>query len=171
MGRLFFAALLLCPVFFINAFAQTTNATLGGTVSDATGALIPGVTVTATNTQTGIVTTVVTNETGAYQFASLQTGTYRVSAELPGFQKQTYNEVTLGLSQQVRLNFTLQVGGQTQTVEVTVAADTLIATTSASVGTVIPEYKVRDLPLATRNILDLLVAAPGALGSNFAGGS
>lgn len=170
MRRLFFAVLLLCPVLFISAFAQTTNATLGGTVSDATGALIPGVTVTATNTQTGVVTTVVTNETGAYQFASLQTGTYRVSAELPGFQKQTYNEVTLGLSQQVRLNFTLQVGGQTQTVEVTVAADTLIATTSASVGTVIPEYKVRDLPLATRNILDLLGAAPGAMGSNFAGG-
>ena len=57
MRRFFFAALLLCPVLFISAFAQTTNATLGGTVSDATGALIPGVTVTATNTQTGIVTT------------------------------------------------------------------------------------------------------------------
>ena len=164
MGRLFFAALLLCPVFFINAFAQTTNATLGGTVSDATGALIPGVTVTATNTQTGIVTTVLTNETGAYQFASLQTGTYRVSAELPGFQKQTYNEVTLGLSQQVRLNFSLQVGGQTQTVEVTVAADTLIATTSASVGTVIPEYKVRDLPLPVRDVFGLVGTTAGLQG-------
>src|SRR5438094_83446 len=171
MKILFAAALLLaCPIFLAASFAQTTNATLGGTVSDATRALIPGVTVTATNTQTGIVSTVVTNETGAYNFPSLQTGTYEVTAELPGFQAQTYNDVTLGVSQQVRLNFTLQVGSQAQSVEVSVAADTLIATTSSSVGSVLPEYKVRDLPLSSRNILDLVVTAPGTQGSNFAGG-
>src|SRR5205814_274349 len=101
---------------------------------------------------------------------SLQTGTYKVTAELPGFQTQTYNDVTLGVSQQVRLNFTLQVGAQAQTVEVNVAADTLIATTSSSVGSVLPEYKVRDLPLASRNILDLVATASGTQGSNFAGG-
>ena len=106
------AAAVLCAFLYINAIAQTTNATLGGTVSDASRALIPGVTVTATNTQTGIVSKVVTNETGAYQFASLQTGMYKVSAELPGFQTQAYDDVALGLSQQVRLNFTLQVGGR-----------------------------------------------------------
>ena len=112
------------------AFAQTSNATLGGTIYDASGALIPGVTITATNTGTGIVTTVLSNEAGAYQFASLQTGNYKISAELGGFQTQTYNNVTLGISQQVRLNFTLQVGSVAQAVEVTVTADTLIATTS-----------------------------------------
>src|SRR5437870_6449068 len=170
MKRLFnTTVLLLYLVFSTITFAQTTNATLGGTVSDATRALIPGVTVTATNTQTGIVSTVVTNETGAYNFPSLQTGTYKASAELPGFQTQTYNDVTLGVSQQVRLNFTLQVGGQAQSVEVNIAADTWIATTSSSVGTVLPEYKVRDLPLASRNILDLVATASGAQGSNFAG--
>src|ERR671923_844004 len=95
------AARLMALVLFTNTFAQTTNATLGGTVTDSTRALIPGVTVTATNTQTGIVTTVVTNETGAYQFASLQTGLYKVSAELPGFQTQSYSNVTLGVAQQV----------------------------------------------------------------------
>ena len=83
MKRLVAATLLPCSVFVSIAFAQTTNATLGGTVADATRALIPGVTITVTNTQTGIVNTVVTNETGAYQFASLQTGTYKVTAELP----------------------------------------------------------------------------------------
>jgi hypothetical protein len=170
MKRLVAAASLLLSVFFTQAFAQTTNATLGGTVSDASRALIPGVMVTATNTQTGIVTSVITNETGAYQFASLQTGNYKVSAELPGFQTQTYNDVTLGVGQQVRLNFTLQVGTQAQNVEVNVAADTLIATTSSSVGTVLPEYKVRDLPLGTRNILDLVNTTSGVQGSNFAGG-
>src|SRR5437879_13502771 len=105
MKRLCFAGALLWSVLVANTFAQTTNATLAGTRSDATRALIPRVTITATNTQTGIVTTVVTNETGAYQFASLQTGIYKVAAELPGFQTQTYNAVTLGVSQQVRLNF------------------------------------------------------------------
>src|SRR5215813_11516894 len=159
---------LLCCAFCSNAFAQTTNATLGGTVSDASRALIPGVTMTATNTQTGIVNTVVTNETGAYNFASLQTGIYKVTAELPGFQTQSYSDVTLGVAQQVRLNFSLQVGAQTQQVEVNVAADTLIATTSSSVGTVLPEYKLRDLPLPTRNALDLVGITAGTQGGSFA---
>src|SRR5919197_2091687 len=127
--------------FAIPVFAQTSNATIGGTVSDATGALIPGVTVTATNVATGIVTTAISNEAGAYQFASLQTGTYTMRAELSGFQTHTYNNVTLGVSQQVRLNFTLQVGGVVQEVEVSAAPDTAIATTSASVGTVLAEYR------------------------------
>src|SRR5437899_1389366 len=169
MKRLVAATLLPCSVFVSIAFAQTTNATLGGTVADATRALIPGVTITATNTQTGIVTTVVTNETGAYQFASLQTGIYKVTAELPGFQMQTYNAVTLGVAQQVRLNFALQVGTQAQSVEVNVAADTLIATTSSSVGAVLPEYKLRDLPLSTRNALDLVATTAGTQGGSFAG--
>src|SRR5439155_7466890 len=146
----------LCFVSSTHAFAQTTNATLGGTVSDASGARIPGVSVTATNIATGIVTTVVSNESGAYQFASLQTGTYKVNAELPGFRAQTYNDVALGLSQQVRLNFTLQVGALSQNVEVTIAGDTLIATSSSSVGSVLPEYKVRDLPLSGRQVINLV---------------
>ncbi len=152
----------LCLCLATLAIAQTSNATVGGTVSDATGALIPGVTITAANVATGIVNTAVTNEAGAYQFASLQTGSYTLSAELPGFQTQNYNNVALGISQQVRLNFTLQVGSVAQAVEVTVAADTAIATTSASVGTVLPEYRVRDLPLGGRNVMDLLASTTGA---------
>src|SRR5436190_16482495 len=101
---------LVCLALPVCAFAQTINATLGGTVADSTGALIPGVAITATNLATGIVTTNVTNEAGAYNFASIQSGNYKVTAELPGFQTQTYNNVNLGVSQQVRLNFSLQVG-------------------------------------------------------------
>ncbi|HYR83803.1 MAG TPA: carboxypeptidase regulatory-like domain-containing protein [Terriglobia bacterium] len=170
------AVTLIFLVLSAHAFGQTSNATLGGTISDASGALIPGVTITATNTGTGIVTMVLSNEAGAYQFASLQTGTYTVTAELPGFQPQTRNGVALGVSQQVRINFTLQVGAVAQAVEVSVAADTLIATSSSSVGTVLPEYKVRDLPLGGRNVMDLL-ATTGNTGptednfdGNFAGG-
>jgi hypothetical protein len=171
------ASVLLCVLLIPSTFSQTTNATLGGTVSDASGALIPGVSVTATNTATGIVTTVVSNEAGAYQFASLQTGTYKVSAELPGFQTQSFN-VTLGVSQQARLNFSLQVGNVAQNVEVTIAADTLLATSSSSVGTVLPEYKLNDLPLGSRNIQALISTtagtgpqgADGDISGNFAGG-
>src|SRR5205809_1355864 len=123
-----FRAVLVFSALSLNAFSQSTNATVGGTVQDAMGAFIPGVTITATNTATGIVTTVITNEAGAYQFASLQTGTYTLKAELAGFQTQTYNQVNLGGSQQVRLNFTLQVSSVATAVEVTAAADTLIAT-------------------------------------------
>jgi len=128
------------------------------------------VTVTATNTQTGIINNAVSNEAGAYQFPSLQTGLYTVSAELTGFQTHTYKEVTLGIGQQVRLNFSLQVGGVAQAVDVSVAADTLLATSSSSVGSVLPDYKVRDLPLGGRNVLDLVGTTGGAQGSNFAGG-
>src|SRR5215813_14274293 len=172
MKRYLLAATLLLGFSLVNSFAQTTNATLGGTVTDSSKALIPGVTITATNTQTGIVNTAVTNESGTYQFASLQPGVYKVSAELPGFQTQNYNDVTMGVAQQLRLNFTLQIGTVATAVEVTVSADTLLATSSSSVGTVLPEYKVRDLPLAYRNVLDLVSTTAGAggpNGSNFAG--
>src|SRR5206468_5438517 len=167
--RILVAVLCLHLVLSVPVFAQTSNATLGGTVSDATGALIPGVSVTATNVATGIVTTVLTNEAGAYQFASLQTGTYKVVAELSGFQTQTYNNVTLGISQQVRLNFALQVGSVAQAVEVTAAADTFIATTSSSIGNVLPDQSVRDLPLGGRNVLDLLHTAGGVSNMNSVG--
>ncbi len=164
------AALLLC-LFFTNAFAQTTNATLGGTVADATGALIPGVSVTATNTGTGIVSTTITNEAGAYQFPVLQPGTYKVSAELTSFQTKTYSDFALGGSQQARLNFTLEVSSVSQGVDVTIAADTLLATSSSSVGAVLPEYKVRELPLADRNALGLLKTTAGVQASGNVVGS
>src|SRR5688572_1044308 len=168
MQRILLAAAILLAI--STATAQTTNATLGGTVTDATKALIPGVTITATNTQTGIVSSGITNESGSYNFPSLQSGTYKVSAALPGFQTQTYNDVALGVSQQVRLNFSLEVAGTVQILDVNVSPDTLIATTSSSIGAVLPEYKVRDLPLATRNVLDLVGTTAGTQGSNFAGG-
>src|SRR6185503_21056331 len=112
------AAVLLSLVLSLNALSQSANATVGGTVQDASGAFIPGVTITATNTGTGIVTTVVSNEAGAYQFASLQPGTYEIKAELPGFQTASTKNFQLGGAQQARLNFTLQVGAAGTTVDV-----------------------------------------------------
>ena len=83
-------ATLLCLVFCVSVLgAQSVNSTIGGTVQDATGAFIPGVTITATNTQTGVASTTISNESGAYQFPSLQPGTYNITAELPGFGTQS----------------------------------------------------------------------------------
>src|SRR5262249_36534852 len=86
-------------LFVLLAGAQVINATLSGTVSDTSGALIPGVEVTAKNVDTGVLSTAVTNESGTYRFGSLQPGAYEVSAQLAGFQGQAFH-VTLGTSQQ-----------------------------------------------------------------------
>ena len=88
---------LLCLASFThNNFAQTSNASVGGFVQDSSGAYIPGVTVTAANIQTGVATTAVTNESGAYNIPSLLPGTYKLSAELPGFKTRVFNDVVLG---------------------------------------------------------------------------
>jgi hypothetical protein len=169
MQRFAAATVLLCFAFTASAFAQV-NSAIGGTVQDSSQALIPGVEITATNTQTGVVATTITNESGAYNFAALIPGIYRVRAALSGFRAQTYNEVQLSASIPIRLNFTLEVGTVTQSVEVTVAADTILKESSASVGEVLTETRVSALPVVGNNVLDLVRILPGyreSTGGNF----
>src|SRR5262245_5056657 len=104
MKKAFLSVLVSC-VLVATSFGQASNATLTGTVADATGAVLPGVSITATNNATGVVSTIVSNEAGAYTIPSLVPGTYTVSAELPGFQKQNYTNTVLGNGVSVRLNF------------------------------------------------------------------
>src|SRR6185436_2019882 len=163
MKKAILSSFLVSVCLSITVFAQV-NATVGGTVSDATGALIPGVEITATNVNTGIVQTRITNETGNYEFPSLQPGVYTLTANLPGFQAQTYNNVQLSQGGQVRLNFTMKVGTVATAVNVVAEADTILATTTASVGNVLPEREVRSLPVGTRNVLDLVDLVPGLVG-------
>src|SRR5215831_1711055 len=164
MWRFFAAAAVLCLAFSNDVFAQTGNASVGGFVQDPTQAFIPGVTVTATNTQTGVVTSAVTNESGTYTIPSLLPGVYRLSAELPGFRTRVYNGVQLGANTTGRYNFTLDVGAVTDSVEVTAERTALIAETSPTIGQVLPEQKVRDLPLVSTNVLDLMKTMPGVRG-------
>ena len=160
MKRILLTALLFCFLFAgANAFAQSGS--ISGTVADDSGALIPGVTVTATNPQTGVMTTVVSNESGAYTFASLQPGTYKLTAELPGFQTGAYDNVTLGTAERLRFNFALKVGGVAQSVEVSVDAQSLLTTTSSSIGEVLSEQRVMDLPMVRQDVLDLVRIMPG----------
>jgi Carboxypeptidase regulatory-like domain len=161
MSRFVVSALFVCLILSALCFGQSTSATVSGTVADFSGAVMPGVSVTATNNATGVVTTVVSNEAGAYNIASLLPGVYKITAELPGFQIKTYTDVQLGNADRVRLNFTLQVASQSQSVEVTVAADTLLATSSSSVGEVLSQTRVQDLPTVSNNVLDLYRLMPG----------
>src|SRR5206468_9300033 len=145
MRTLRLPAALLAFVFFASTplFSQSNNGTISGTVADSTGAVVPGVTVTATHSATGVVTTVLSNDSGVYNFASLQPGTYKISSTLPGFQTQTFNDVQLGNAGQLRLNITVQVAAAAQSVEVSVEAGNLITTTSSSVGEVLPQKQIQ----------------------------
>src|SRR6185295_7714204 len=100
------------------AFAQGGNAQLSGVVQDPSKALIPGVLITAKNVGTAVAVTQLTNESGIYSFPALQPGTYDVSAELTGFKK-SLQKAELPYAGQVRVNFTLELGQSSQTVEIT----------------------------------------------------
>ena len=154
-------AAVLCLVFSAQVFAQSANATVSGTVTDATAALIPGVTITATNNNTGVVTTVISNEAGAYNFASLLPGAYKVSASLPGFQTKTYTDVQLGNAERIRLNFSLSVSTLGTTVEVSVATDALLTTSNPSAGGVLSQSRVESLPNVANDVMDFYRLIPG----------
>src|SRR5215475_8551350 len=158
MRRIVFALTVACLFITNAAFAQ--NGQLGGIVSDPAGALIPGVTITATNAGTGVATTTLTNDSGAYTFPSLQPGTYKVSAELPGFQTSTVTNLELGPIA-VRQNFQLSVSTAQQSIEVTAEPLTAVSQSSATVGDVLSQKKVTDLPVVGNNVLSVLDVLPG----------
>jgi len=173
MRRVFTASLtvLLFLCLPLIGFTQGSNGTIGGFVQDTSKALVPGATVTATNTGTGVVTKGITNEAGIYNFPSLDPGVYRLTAELPGFKPYIYNNVQLGGGGALRFNFTLEIGAVTQAVEVTADATSLIAQSSASVGEVLTASAVRDLPLASNNVLDLMATMAGVRGDGLGEGT
>lgn len=156
------AALLLCFFVGVQAFSQT-DASLSGTVADVSGAVIPNVTVSATNDGTGIISNTTTNQAGLYNFPRLLPGTYTVKAVQSGFQTQTFTKVLLGSSGQVRLNFELQVSGVATSVEVSTSAEQLLLESSSSVGDVLNQKKVEELPLVNRNALDLVKIMSGVV--------
>jgi len=144
----------------IDAVAQAGNGQVTGVVQDPTKALVPGVTVTLTNTNTGITNTQITNESGVYTFQSVPPGTYSASASLPGFKTSITTGVQVSLVP-VRVNITLEVGALDNKVEVTAAADAALAETSASVGVVLSQRRITELPMVGGNVLDLLSVLPG----------
>ncbi len=148
----------------VSAAGQSTTGTITGTVSDVTGAVLPGVEVTVTNVGTNLTRSLITNESGLYTAPQLPLGNYRVEALLPGFQTAVRSGITLNVDQRARIDLVLEVGQVTEVVEVTAEAP-LIQTEDSSIGTVIDQQKVTELPLNGRNFESLVLLVPEAVTS------
>src|SRR6267154_748922 len=140
------------------AFSQTFGS-IDGEVRDTTGAAVTGVTVSAINTGTNAARTTITNDAGAYSFPSLAPGTYTLRAEKPGFKTVVQNQIELQVQQAARIDLELQVGQVSESVEVKADAAALV-TDNATVGTVIENKRIVELPLNGRNYLQLVTLAP-----------
>jgi Carboxypeptidase regulatory-like domain len=145
------------------AFAQAgATGSILGTVSDSSGAIIPNVTVTVTNTATGVANRTVTSSAGDYVVPALMPGTYSVAAEAKGFEKDVASGITLSVNQRARVDLTLKPGAVSETVDVTAQAVSL-DTDSAALSQLVSQQQVEELPLNGRNFLQLLLVGAGAV--------
>jgi hypothetical protein len=151
-----------CP----SLYAQTA-ASITGEARDSSGAIIVGVSVTATNDGTGAVRSVISNEAGIFSFPSLAPGVYTLRAEKQGFKAVVRREIELHVQQAARIDLEITVGDVVESVQVQADA-ALLATDNATVGTVIENKRIVELPLNGRNYLQLVSLAPN-VSTGFAG--
>src|SRR5271168_718459 len=144
------------------SYSQTDTATLNGNVTDPSGASVPSATVTLTNKDTSAIRSVTTNESGSFSVPSLTPGNYILTVSKPGFSVYRESGLTLQVAEIATTNVTLTVGNDTQTVNVS-ATTTALDSTDASLGTVIPEQQITDLPLNGRQFSQLLQLSPGTV--------
>ena len=143
------------------AEAQFEDGSLVGTIHDASGAIVPGATVSATNVGTGIIANTISNSSGEYEFPSLRVGTYTVKAEATGFSSAVAENISVSVAGRTRIDLSLKVGGGESTVEVTGVALQL-ETESSQRGQTITNYESEALPLVSRNYSDLLALVTGS---------
>ncbi|MBL8174681.1 MAG: carboxypeptidase regulatory-like domain-containing protein, partial [Bryobacterales bacterium] len=153
--------LLLTALFSAQVHAQAIFGSIQGTVSDETGAVVPNVRITARNVNTGVAVSVQTNDRGLYFLGELRPGQYDVEAESTGFQKMFQRGLSLRIEDHLRADFTMKVGQVTETVEVT-SETQLIQTENNTLGRVMEENTIKQLPLRGRNAFELVLLAPGA---------
>lgn len=152
--------LLLFSVVAPSTLLADITATILGVVTDSSSAFVPDVRIVATNLETNLSTETKTDVNGQYRLLALPVGTYRVQAELSGFQSFTSTGIVLAVNDQRRVDIVLQVGSTQQ--EVSVVANALqVETTSTQVGEVMEEKRIKSLPLNGRGYLDLLGLQPG----------
>ncbi len=152
------SAVLLCP---LPLFAQTTTADILGTVTDATGAVIPNATVTVVNLDTHDQRTATTNGSGDYQFTLLPVGRYTVTVKETGFKTASTSNLAVEAGDRARSDVKLETGGESETV--TVEAQTpLLQADNATVSSTVTAKAVQDLPLNGRNFVQLVQLVPGA---------
>src|ERR1700677_1126929 len=153
----------LATIFFLLTFsasAQLATGTFLGVVRDSSGAGVPGATVTIQSSETNQTRKAVTDSSGAYRVPALPVGHYDVKVEQTGFKTETETGLNLEVGQEAVVDFTLQVGTAEQQVQVTGEAQQ-VNTTNSSLGTVVSEQTVADLPLNGRNYNDLTLLQPG----------
>jgi hypothetical protein len=156
-----FFGLWLCVMTSVDVWGQAT-AQISGTVSDQSGAVLPGVEVTATQTDTGIARKTITNETGSYVLPNLAIGPYRLEAVLPGFRTFAQTGIVLQVNSNPVINPVLEVGQVSESVEVQANA-AQVETRSTAVGQVIENERILELPLEGRRVTDLIVLAGAAV--------
>src|SRR5262245_14895855 len=158
---IFSTGLLVSAMVCVNAWGQAT-AQISGSVQDATGAVLPGAEVTATQTDTGISRMTITNETGYYVLPNLPLGPYKLEATLPGFRTFVQTGIVLQVGANPTVNISLQVGQVSEQVEVQ-ANTSLVETRSLSVGQVMETARIVELPLNGRNAQELLLLNGGTV--------
>ena len=148
----------------LHAQSQATNGAIEGTITDPSGGVLPGVTVTIVQTDTGIERTVVTNEKGIYRAPLLPIGNYTVSAELTGFKKFQQTEVRVVVGETTVVNAKLSVGDLAEVISVTAADSPIVNTARIDVGHTMSDTEVHNLPLVARNPYNFALVQPGVTG-------
>src|SRR2546422_868111 len=157
-----FFAVLFSVLTTAGAWAQSTSQ-VSGAVKDQTGAVLPGVEVTATQTDTGFKRSAVTNETGSYLLTNLPIGPYRLEAGLPGFRTYVQTGIVLQVDANPVINAVLEVGQVADQVEVRADA-ALVETRSTGIGQVIDNIRVLEMPLNGRQVTELILLSGAAVG-------
>jgi hypothetical protein len=157
----FFLAVLLLTTGRLFAQAGATG-TILGSVTDSTGAIVPGAKVTVTNTATNVAIQTVTSSAGDYNAPSLNPGVYKVLVQAPGFQKSQTNAITLSVDQKIRVDVALKPGTVSTTLEVTAQA-VVLDTDTAALSQLVSQKQVEQLPLDGRNFVQLLFITAGAV--------
>src|SRR6266480_7068727 len=154
-GALVWSALCVAP-----CGAQSTNAAVGGQVTDEQGRMVPGVTIVLTNLNTGVTYEAKTNGDGIYSTPNLPPGIYRANVTKDGFKSIVKGDIELHVQDSASINFQLRIGSVTETVTVEGGAS-MINTTDVSVSTVVDQTYVKNMPLNGRSLQDLILLTPG----------
>ena len=156
----------LCCALTLPAIAQVATSEISGTITDTTGAVIPGAKVTATNVATNVAHQTTADPAGHYIIPLLPPGDYTVTVEAGGFRTLIQSGISLQIAQQAKLDLTMQVGAVSETLQVTAQAP-LLQTQSSATGTVVNSQLVNQLPLNGRNFIQLAILSPGVNGVGF----
>ena len=153
---------LLAAAFLSAGFAQDPRGTILGRVLDSSGAAVPGAEVRAVNDDTGVAASAKANDAGNFTMPYLLSGTYTVSCEHPGFKKWVRPGIQVRINDNVEVNIDLQIGATSETIEVTETTP-LLSTAEASLGQVVDQRRVLELPQFAGNAMDLVHLAPGTI--------